>query len=152
MPSQSKRAVRPPVGISETVLVAAEAFGPRLTAGAVAAAVADGLRQGGRPRTDVYELDAQRERSVLGDDFDARMKAARAIVIATSRLDEQTLLGSLPFEIATRARQAGVPAYAVTRENDLDLFDARILDLQVVAQAGSAQTLARAGARLAEVI
>jgi glycerate 2-kinase len=146
VPSQTKRQARPPVGISETVLVAAEAFSARLGAGAVAAALADGLRQGGRLQTDIYELDG------LGEDFDARMKAARAVVIATPRLDEQTLLGSLPFEIATRARQAGVPAYAVTRENDLDLFDSRILDLQVIAQARSAQTLARAGERLAEAI
>lgn len=152
MPSQSKRPSRPPAGISETVLVAAEAFSARLGAGAVAAAIGDGLRQSGRLRTDVYELDSQREGSALGENFDARMKAARAVVIATPRLDEQTLLGSLPFEIATRARQTGVPAYAVTRENDLDLFDARILDLQVVAQAHSAQTLARAGERLAKAI
>jgi Glycerate kinase family len=149
VPSQSKRRARPPVGISETVLVAAEAFNARLDAGAVAAALVDGLLEDGRLQTDVYELGVP---GALGEDFDARMKAARAVVIVTPRLDEQTLLGSLPFEIATRARQAGVPAYAVTRENDLDLFDARILDLQVVAQARSAQTLTRAGERLAEAI
>lgn len=152
MPNQSKRRRRALAGISETVLVAAEAFSPRLDAGRVAAALADGLRQSGRLRTDAYELAIARGAHLLGDDFGARMKAARAVVIATPRLDEQTLLGSRPFEIATRARQAGVPAYAVTRENELDLFDARILDLQVVAQARSAQTLTRAGARLAEAI
>lgn len=146
MHSQAKRRPRPPVGISQTVLVAAERFGPRLDAKAVATALAAGLGQSGRLSIDAYELGELRE------DFDVRMKAARAVVIATPRLDEQTLLGSLPFEIATRARQAGVPAYAVTCENDLSLFDARILDLQLVAQARSAQTLARAGARLAEAI
>lgn len=146
MRSQAERRPRPPVGISQTVLVAAESFRARLNADAVATALAKGLGQSGRLSTDAYALGELRE------DFDARMKAARAVVIATPRLDERTLLGSLPFEIATRARQAGVPAYAVTRANDLSLFDARILDLQLVARARSPETLARAGARLAEAI
>jgi hypothetical protein len=80
------------------------------------------------------------------------MKAARAVVIIAPRLDERTLLGSLPFEIATRARQSGVPAYAITRENELSAFDARILDLQLVIKARSTQSLTQAGGRLAEVI
>ena len=85
-------------------------------------------------------------------DFDARMRAARAVVVGTERLDERTLLGSAVFEIATRARQAGVPAYAVTAENALSLFDARILDLQVILQARDTRALRRAGEKLAEVV
>ncbi len=85
-------------------------------------------------------------------DFDARMRAARAVVVATERLRERALAGSVTFEIATRARQGGVPAYAVTGENALERFDARILDLQLVLQAGSARSLAAAGRRLAALV
>jgi glycerate kinase len=85
-------------------------------------------------------------------DFDARMRRARAVVLAQWRLQERTLAGSAAFEIATRARQAGVPAYAVTAENTLDAFDARILDLQVILEASTARALAAAGRRLAELV
>ena len=83
------------------------------------------------------------------EDFDARMRAARAVVVGAERLDESTLLGSTVFEIATRARQAGVPAYAVTAENALSRFDARILDLQVILEARDTRSLRRAGEQLA---
>jgi glycerate kinase len=59
---------------------------------------------------------------------------------------------SAVFEIATRARQAGVPAYAVAGENALSLFDARILDLQVILQARDTRALRRAGEKLAGLI
>ncbi len=85
-------------------------------------------------------------------DFDTRMRAARAVIVGAERLDERTLLGSAVFEIATRARQAGVPAYAVTGENALSLFDARILDLQVILQARDTRALRRAGEKLAGVV
>ncbi len=85
-------------------------------------------------------------------DFDARMRSARAVVVATRRLQERALAGSVTFEVATRARQGGVPAYAVTGENALEPFDARILDLQLVLQAGSARALAAAGRRLAAIV
>ena len=52
------------------------------------------------------------------------------------------------FEVATRARQAGVPAYAVARRNDLDLFEMRILDLQVVLEAKDERELEGAGRAL----
>jgi glycerate kinase len=84
--------------------------------------------------------------------FDTRMRAARAVVVGGARLDERTLLGSPTFEIATRARQAGVPAYAVAKENKLSLFDARILDLQVILQARDPRGLRRAGEELAAVV
>jgi hypothetical protein len=85
-------------------------------------------------------------------DFDARMRAARAVVVGAERLDERTLLGSTVFEIATRARQAGVPAYAVTSESALSFFDARILDLQVILEAHDTRSLRRAGEKLAGVV
>ncbi len=64
-------------------------------------------------------------------------------MIAEPRLHEQTLAGSVAFEIATRARQGGVPAYAVTGENLLDSFDARILDLQTIIEARDSSRAAR---------
>lgn len=134
-------------GISQTLLIAAVDFGPRLQAKRVAEAIAKGLCDGGMPQPDLLPL--------AGDDvpldFDTRMKAARAIVIATPRLDEHTLLGSLTFELATRARQSGVPAYAVTAEDAIERFDARVLDLQVVLKARTQRALTDAGRRLAEL-
>ena len=80
------------------------------------------------------------------------MHRARAVIVAAQRLREQTLTGSATFEIATRARQSGVPAYAVTGENRLDPFDARILDLQLILEADSARALVAAGRKLARLL
>jgi glycerate kinase len=110
----------------------------------------------GRVEANAVRADAVRER-LDALDFDARMLRARAVVIGARRLAEGTLLidgrtGGTTFEIATRARQAGVPAYAVTRENALDPFDARILDLQVIVEAPDVRALRRAGKRLAGLV
>jgi glycerate 2-kinase len=72
--------------------------------------------------------------------------------VALARLDEATLAGSPAFEVATRARQAGVPAYAIAAHSALDSFHARILDLQLVLRAGSSRSLSAAGRRLAAVV
>ena len=50
------------------------------------------------------------------------MRAARAVVTGEGKLDEQTLEGKLVSEIATRARQAGVPCYAIVGTRELDPF------------------------------
>jgi Glycerate kinase family len=140
-----------------TTLVATGPFG-QLPAPQVAAAIARGLRAGGLPAPDLCPIVAGEAprgdlRALLEAlDFDARMRRSRAVVLGEWRLAERTLEGSAAFEIATRARQAGVPAYAVTAENELNPFDARILDLQVIVLAGSARALAAAGRRLAAVI
>lgn len=140
------------------LLIAAGAFSPRLSASAVAAAIARGIQAGGLPEPDLLPLSPAEEASedvrALLDalDFDARMRRARAVVIAAPRLAERTLAGSLTFEIATRARQSGVPAYAVTAENRLDAFDARILDLQLILEARSARSLESAGHKLTAVV
>jgi glycerate 2-kinase len=65
-------------------------------------------------------------------DFDARMRAARAVITGEGKLDEQTLEGKLVGEIGTRARQAGVPLHAIVGTDALDLFGKRIIDLQRV--------------------
>ncbi len=85
-------------------------------------------------------------------DFDARMRAARAVVVGEGRLDATTLEGKIAGEIATRARQAGVPCHAIVGTNAIDRFSARILDLQVIAEAGTAEELTEAGERLGRML
>jgi glycerate kinase len=134
--------------IPHTVLIAVEPFGEGLSAVRAGAALGRGL-QVGDPSLGV---DLCPIGPSVPEDFDTRMRAARAVVVGAERLDERTLVGSAVFEIVTRARQAGVPAYAVTAENDLSLFDARILDLQVILQARDTRALRRAGEKLAGVV
>ncbi len=85
-------------------------------------------------------------------DFDRRMRAARAVVTGEGKLDEQSLAGKLVSEVATRARQAGVPCNAIVGVRELDTFGARILDLQVVLEASTAAEIEAAGRRLAELL
>lgn len=139
------RSPRPRPGeptISSTVLIVAESF-PGLDAERVAGALARGLE--GTERRLLAERAAP---PVSAED----LRAARAVVIAAARLDERTLAKSWAFETATSARQAGVPAYAVTAANALDRFDARMLDLQTVIEASSTRTLRAAGIALARVV
>ncbi|HTU78216.1 MAG TPA: hypothetical protein VMF09_05595 [Solirubrobacteraceae bacterium] len=143
--------------IPRRLLIAAGTFGAPLPAGAVARALARGVRAAGRPEPDLCPLALAGQapedvRALLHElDFDARMRGARALVVACQRLHERALAGSVTFEIATRARQGGVPAYAVTAHDRLDPFDARILDLQLILQARSAGALTGAGRTLAEL-
>lgn len=141
--------------ISNTVLVLAEPLGG-LSAERVASALGKGLEGAqGRPLSaDLLAVSEPVEdpRAWWGADLQARLLAARAVLIATERLDERTLAGSLVFEVATSARQGGVPAYAVAAKNELDPFDARMLDLQVILEASSSRALAAAGRKLAGLL
>jgi glycerate 2-kinase len=142
--------------IPQRALVAGTAFRARLDADSVVAALARGLRAGGLPWPDVCAL-APAPGEALTEllsavHFDARMRDARALVIAERTLAEPSLAHSVAFELATRARQSGVPAYAVTASKRLDAFDARMLDLQSVAHARTAAALTAAGRRLAVLI
>jgi glycerate kinase len=85
-------------------------------------------------------------------DFDARMRAARAVIVGEGRIDEQTLQGKIAGEIATRARQAGVPCFAIVGTSELDAFGARMLDLQRVLEATDLDAIAAAAASLADVL
>ena len=85
-------------------------------------------------------------------DFDAHMRAARAVIVGEGRLDLGTLAGKAPGEIATRARQGGVPCFAAVGARTLDAFGARILDLQAVLKAGDERALEEAGRRLATLV
>ncbi len=84
--------------------------------------------------------------------FDARMRIARAVVTGEGRLDAQSLAGKAVSEVATRARQAGVPCHAIVAVDELDRFGQRILDLQSVREAGSPAALRAAAAALAEAL
>ncbi len=155
------------MSIPRRLLIAAEPFGSGLPAQAVAEAIGRGVTDAGAPAPDRCPLvvaadgdgDFRVERPPAGRralgallealEFDRRMRAARAVVVAAARLDERALVGSPAFEIATRARQAGVPAYAVSADSPLGPFDARILDLQSVLVAGNIRELRAAGRTLA---
>jgi glycerate 2-kinase len=145
--------------IPQTLLVAGTAFDERLDAERATNAIVLGLSDGGRlAEACAIELSAasgsaaENTALLVSLDFDVRMRAARAVVLVAARLHEETLAGSITFEIATRARQAGVPAYAVTGEDLLDSFDARILDLQTILQARTHRSLRSAGRKLAELV
>ena len=84
--------------------------------------------------------------------FDARMRSARAVVTGEGRLDRQSLAGKAVSEVATRARQAGVPCHAIVGTNQLDAFGARVLDLETVTEAPTIALLCAAGRRLAAIL
>jgi glycerate kinase len=84
--------------------------------------------------------------------FDTRMRAARAVVTGEGKLDQQSLAGKLVSEIATRARQAGVPCHAIVGTRQLDAFGLRVLDLQAVFEATTVEEIESAARRLAELL
>jgi hypothetical protein len=143
--------------IPRQLLIVSVRFGPRLSARAVGEAIARGVTEAGRPGPDLCPIEPAPEpanpaalaATLEQAGFDERMRAARALVIAVPELQERALAGSLAFELATRARQGGVPAFAIVARSALDPFDARILDLQLIVEAASARSLALAGGRLA---
>jgi glycerate kinase len=85
-------------------------------------------------------------------DFDCRMRAARAVLTGEGCLDQQSLAGKAISEVATRARQSGVPCHVIVGRRELDSFGARILDLQAVAEASTLAQIRRAARKLAELI
>jgi glycerate kinase len=148
-----------PAVISKTVLVLAGRLDERLDAERVATAIASGMAAKGHLECDLCPLEADLGKRVLAAStqldvvgFDRRMRAARAVVLVCARLDDRTLAGSVAFEAATRARQSGVPAYAVTGDDALDPFEARIVDLQVILKASTPRELSAAGRKLAALV
>ena len=81
--------------------------------------------------------------------FDDHMRAARFVVTGEGRIDRQTLAGKIVFEVATRCRQSGVACHAVVGRNELEPFEARLIDLSTVVEAGTTRRLRAAGRRLA---
>jgi glycerate kinase len=84
--------------------------------------------------------------------FDKRMRKARAVITGEGRLDQQSLAGKAVSEVATRARQSGVPAHAIVGRLELDAFGLRILDLQTVLEAGRLAQIEAAGRRLSALV
>lgn len=84
--------------------------------------------------------------------FGPRMVASRAVITGEGCLDHQTLLGKAVGEIATRARQSGVPCHAIVGSRRMTEFDARILDFETVTVAGNEAAIADAAERLAPVL
>ena len=80
--------------------------------------------------------------------FDQRMRLARAVVTGEGTLDQQSLAGKAVSEVATRARQAGVPCHAIVGKRALDSFGLRVLDLQAVLEAGTLPEIEAAGREL----
>jgi glycerate kinase len=83
--------------------------------------------------------------------FDHHMRAARFVVTGEGRIDRQTLAGKAVFEVATRCRQSGVACHAVVGRNELEPFEARLIDLSTVTEAGTQRRLRSAGRRLAAI-
>jgi hypothetical protein len=143
--------------IPATALIAAQPFPGGESGERVGAAIVAGLQARGWEEADVLALPADAAgtdpRAVLDAvGFDARMRRSRAVVVVAARLSPHTLTGSTAFELATRARQAGVPAYAVAATSELGAFDTRMLDLQIVLSAPDRRALRAAGRRLAELL
>jgi glycerate 2-kinase len=84
--------------------------------------------------------------------FDGRLRSARAVVTGEGKLDMQSLVGKVVSEVATRARQSGVPCHAVVGTRELDSMGARILDLDRVIEASTLTELEAAGRALADVL
>jgi glycerate kinase len=80
--------------------------------------------------------------------FTPRMLASRAVITGEGSLDRQTLLGKAVGEVATRARQAGVPCHGIVGRMEMTEFDARILDFESVTEAKTAVEISRAAAGL----
>ena len=84
--------------------------------------------------------------------FADHLPGADLVITGEGSLDEQTLQGKIVGEIGTRTRQAGVPLHAVVGRDALDAFGKRIIDLQVVQEAGTAEELEAAGERLGRLL
>ena len=143
--------------IPHTLLVAATPFGGALSAERVSAEIARGLGGGGSAY-DIEECPLEAAGAIgqrpqgLGPELTRRVRAARALILAGPDLCGEPPPPATLFELATEARQHGVPAYAVSAVADPDLFQARILDLQAVLRATEAGALVRAGHALCELL
>ncbi len=80
--------------------------------------------------------------------FNPRMTSARAVITGEGSLDRQTLLGKAVGEVATRARQSGVPCHAIVGQMGMTEFDARILDFESWTDATTLDAISTAAAAL----
>ncbi len=127
------------IGIPTEVLVVADRFDHGLSAGVVSEALRAGLAASGLPA---------RATTLDSPDYNTQMLAAHAVVTGVGHLGAENLTGTLLSEVATRARQAGVPCHAVVGSHALDLFQLRILDLQLVLEASTLEEIEAAGGEI----
>ena len=84
--------------------------------------------------------------------FDARMRAARAVVTGEGGSTSGRWPAEVVGEVGTRTRQAGVPLHAIVGSDALDGFGKRIIDLQVVLEASELAQIEAAGERLGRAL
>jgi len=82
--------------------------------------------------------------------FDERLRAAGAVVTGEGKLDGQTLQGKAVGEVATRARQRGVPCHAIVGKRELDRFGLRLLDVDSVTEATTLEAIEEAARGLGD--
>jgi len=80
--------------------------------------------------------------------FDERLARAAAVLTGEGRIDLQTTQGKVVGEVATRARQRGVPCSAIVGRRELDRFGQRMLDLDAVREATTLEAIEDAAAQL----
>ncbi len=132
-------ASRDAIGIPTGILIVPDRFAGGFSAEAVGEALHAGLAASGLPAR-VTTLDSP--------DYNAQMLGAHAVVTGMGHLGRESLVGTLLSEVATRARQAGVPCHAVVGSHALSLFELRILDLQLVLEATTLVEIEAAGAEI----
>jgi glycerate 2-kinase len=81
--------------------------------------------------------------------FDARLRAARAVVVGEGRIDLQSAMGKIVGEICARAGAARVPVHAVVGRSELDARAARDIGLRSVTEATDLAAMEAAGEGLA---
>ena len=73
------------------------------------------------------------------------MRESAFVVTGEGKIDDQTLQGKIVGEVATRCRQGGVPCHVVVGKNAIEPFNARVLDLASITEAGTRDALRDAG-------
>ena len=97
----------------------------------------------GSRRRRLWELDSHAHCPVVG---------VCMPIAALRRLVDKVLDGKAVAEAAVRARQAGVPAYAIAGSSDLDLLEQRALGLQTIRTATTREALEAAAEELAPLL
>jgi glycerate kinase len=85
-------------------------------------------------------------------DFDARMRAADAVITGEGKLDRQTLAGKLVGEIAVRCRRADRPVHAIVGIDELGPASARQAALESVRAATTLEEIEATAHEIASAI
>jgi glycerate kinase len=140
------------IGVPTQVLIAPEDFSGAFTAREVAEALQRGLAASGQPAQVSEAVDGGESGGEGQVPPVTEIRSARAVITGMGCLDRQGLMGTFLSGVATSARQSGVPCHAVVGSNRLDLFELRILDLQLVLEATTLAEIEAAGAEIGAAI